>query len=472
MSRCVIHIGMRKTGTSSIQQSLVGFEDDQFVYANINGHPNHGAALYSIAADDPRALVFHKRRNEAAYPLAAYIEDVKAGLARSIAHAKGRTMIFSGEACSYMFTRAELARLREYLSRSFTRIDIVAYVRAPVGYMESNFQQRVKDAACRLNLEVDYFGYRDHLSIFDDLFGRDNVCLWKFEPKSFVGKCVVEDFCSRLQIGFPKERIVRVNESLSREAVALLFTYRKYGRALGSTAMDGPENQRLVEQLRNIGGSKFRLSADAVQPILDRHREDIEWMETRLGESLGEELAISESGGIRVEADLEDAGPKAVNELMRLLGARRPHGVSGETPEEVAALVHALRGTRPQQQRHVGKAGADQGRRPSGQGGGLEMTVTELLRQMRETQPAVFEGVSDAQAEALVAGLFEQINATLAGVDEGVVKFIGFGQFRVRKVQKEVDGKLVNRIQTVFRPAGGEGRGPVGPTKRRGPARA
>lgn len=100
------------------------------------------------------------------------------------------------------------------------------------------------------------------------------------------------------------------------------------------------------------------------------------------------------------------------------------------------------------------------------------MTVTELLRQMRETQPAVFEGVSDAQAEALVAGLFEQINATLAGVDEGVVKFIGFGQFRVRKVQKEVDGKLVNRIQTVFRPAGGEGRGPVGPTKRRGPARA
>ena len=119
--------------------------------------------------------------------------------------------------------------------------------------------------------------------MFDDVFGRANVHLWKFDPKSFVGKCVVQDFCSRLGIAFPKDRIVRVNESLSREAVALLFAYRKYGRALGSTAMNGPENQRLVAQLRKIGGSKFRLSAEAVRPILDRNREDIEWMEKRLG---------------------------------------------------------------------------------------------------------------------------------------------------------------------------------------------
>lgn len=470
MSRCVIHIGMRKTGTSSIQQSLVGFADDEFVYADINGHPNHGAALYSIVADDPRALVFHQRRNEAAYPLAAYIEDVKAGLALAIEKSEGRTVIFSGEACSYMFKEAELARLRDYLSRWFTQIDVVAYVRSPVGYMESNFQQRIKDAARRLDLEVDYFDYQGHFAMFDDVFGRENVHLWKFDPKSFVGRCVVQDFCSRLGIAFPKDRIVRVNESLSREAVALLFAFRKYGTAWGSTAMNGRENQQLVEQLRKIGGSKFRLSPEAVRPILDRNREDIEWMERRLGESFDEVLGAHESGAIRVESDLEDAGPDAVKELLRLLGARRPPGVSGATPEQVALLVHALRpGSRQQPAAYPDSGSAERGNRSTNQGGGLEMTVTELLKQMREAHAELFEGLSEAQAEALVTGLFEQINSTLAGVDEGIVKFIGFGQFRVRKVEKEVDGQRVARTQTVFRPAVG---GAGGPGKRRAAGRA
>ena len=87
------------------------------------------------------------------------------------------------------------------------------------------------------------------------------------------------------------------------------------------------------------------------------------------------------------------------------------------------------------------------------------MTVVELLRQMREKEPSVFQGLSDAQAEALVSGLFEQINSTLSRIDEGVVKFPGFGQFRIRKVKKDIDGKVVERTHTVFRPAAGERRG-------------
>ena len=32
MSTCIIHVGMHKTGTTSIQQSLNGYSDDEFYY--------------------------------------------------------------------------------------------------------------------------------------------------------------------------------------------------------------------------------------------------------------------------------------------------------------------------------------------------------------------------------------------------------------------------------------------------------
>jgi hypothetical protein len=343
MSRCVIHIGMRKTGSSSIQQSLNGFADGAFAYADINGHPNHGGPLYSLFADDPGRLGSHRRTRRSADEIAEYMRDARKGLERSIEHAGGKTIIYSGEVCSHLFTHSGLRRLHDYFAARFKRVDIVAYIRSPAGYIGSNFQQRVKNAASRISLERDYFSYRKNLSKFDELFGREHVHFWKFEPKAFPGGCVVRDFCSRLGIEFPVERIVRANESLSREAVALIYTYRKRGRNMDSTSMTGPENSNLVQRLMDIGRSPFRFSPDVLRPVLEKNRADIEWMEARLGQSLHEELGEHRHGDVRDESDLLKVEPELVKKLLALLGDRAPAGVTGTTPEQVALLVHNLR---------------------------------------------------------------------------------------------------------------------------------
>src|SRR5688572_5656150 len=170
MSRCIIHVGMRKTGTTSIQQSLYRYADGDFVYADINGHPNHGGALYSVFARDPSRLGYHRRSRRSASDIRVYTEQAARGLKRSIEEAAGRTMILSGEVCSYLFARDELSRLRDYFLGSFGQVDIVAYIRPPAGYITSNFQQRVKDAAGRIDLQRDYFKYRDNFSKLDDVF--------------------------------------------------------------------------------------------------------------------------------------------------------------------------------------------------------------------------------------------------------------------------------------------------------------
>jgi hypothetical protein len=78
---------------------------------------------------------------------------------------------------------------------------------------------------------------------FDDVLGRENVRLWKFDPPSFPNGCVVQDFCTRLGIALPRERVIRVNASISREAVQLLYTYRKLGRNFGALNITGPRNK-------------------------------------------------------------------------------------------------------------------------------------------------------------------------------------------------------------------------------------
>ncbi len=342
MTHCIIHIGMHKTGSSSIQRSLTGFEDEQFVYAPLGKQHNHSIPICTLFSGNPERHVAHKSNLRDMADVAAYRARVRARLESAIEGAQERTLIISGESIS-LLSRPDLSHLHDYLDDHFDRVDVVAYVRSPAGFMSSAFQQRVKGRLDQFQPEAQYCNYEKCFSKFDDLFGRENVRLWHFSPESFPGGCVVQDFCARLGINLPKGRIIRSNESLSRHAVALLYCYRKFGKEFGSVDMTAQEGQRLGNILGALAAGKFRFSPDLIRPILERNRADIEWMEARLGEPLGEELGSHQPGDVRDESDLLTPDPDAVCELIKVLGEVAPAGNNGKTPEQVASLVHLLR---------------------------------------------------------------------------------------------------------------------------------
>jgi hypothetical protein len=343
MRRCIIHIGMHKTGSTSIQSSLQGFSDDRFLYANLGNISNHSLAIHSLFAANPGRHRMHKGRNAAA--MQAYLTGIRTDLERSIGAAQDRTLILSGEGISGLAPH-ELVNLRDYFRPRFDELAIVGYARPPAGFMASGFQERIKGGSTKLNLDQAYRDYESRFVKFDEIFGREHVQFWKFDPKAFPGNCVVRDICKRLDISLPVERIVRRNESLSRQAVGLLYIYRKLGHKYGSASMGGPESQHLGDLLAAVGNDKFRFSPDLVRPVLEKNRADIESMEARLGESLHEELGEHRPGDVRDESDLLKVEPEWVKKLLALLGDRAPAGVTGETPEQVAVLIHALRGRR------------------------------------------------------------------------------------------------------------------------------
>jgi hypothetical protein len=336
--RCIIHIGMHKTGSSSIQRSLNRFEDDHFVYAELGDRRNHSAAIYSLFSSHPERHEAH--RNASAEDIRLYNEGVRRDLARAISATGDRTLIISGESISTL-PDDDLPSLRDYFEQNFFELLIIGYVRAPAAFMASSFQQRVKNGRAVPLLDTKlYRSYQPLFGKFDRVFGRDRVQLQKFDPASFPGGCVVQDFCARIGLQLPNDRIVRMNESLSRNAVVALYTYVKLGERFGARTLRGPEAAQIGEVLT---GPKFRFSPDFVRTILEHRRSDIEWIEQRLGQPLQEDLGEARAGDIRDENDLLEANPAVASLLLQALGDQAPAGVDGFTAQGIATLVHALR---------------------------------------------------------------------------------------------------------------------------------
>jgi nucleoid DNA-binding protein len=467
MSRCIIHIGMHKTGSTSIQWSLEGFEDNRFFYARLGNGGNHSLPIYSMFMNNPERHHLHRAGGRDPESVQAYIEQVRADLDRTIVAAQGRTLLISGEDISVL-PKPHLAKLRDYFGGRFEDMTIVGYVRPPAAYMASNFQQRARHAWLEsVEPKAMYRNYQETFGKFDHVFGREKVQLWKFDPGVFPDGCVVQDLCARIGVVLPKERIVRLNESASRQAIAALYTYGKLGGEHGSRTLTGAECLKLSNL---IGGSgKFRFSPDAVRPVLEANRSDIEWMEARLGHSLNEDLDERRPTDVRDESDLMRPDSELVSKLLTLLGDAAPEGVKGETPQEVGRLVHALRGKYAVNSKHVAqgrqrerrwwhrKAARQERALAPAEQRDAPIPISDLIDQIRQKDANLLRGISRDEAQGLVSNVFKYLNEKLAGTEEGVVSIAGLGRFRVRRGEANAGRKGSLGARIVFLPTGRKG---------------
>ena len=114
MSTCIIHVGMHKTGTTSIQQSLNGYSDDEFYYARLGQGANHSLPMFSLFSPAPEEYRIHRANGIRGKRLKDHIDLLRLDLERSITEANGRSMIISGEAIARLPKQA-LIELKKYL---------------------------------------------------------------------------------------------------------------------------------------------------------------------------------------------------------------------------------------------------------------------------------------------------------------------------------------------------------------------
>lgn len=243
----------------------------------------------------------------------------------------------------------ELARLRDFLLREGFEPRVIAYIRPHRSYVESGFQQAMR---------FDHDGFRparrageswklplpdaaDRLGRFEATFGRDRLTVRPFRGGSLVGGCAVRDFCQTLGIDLAAASIIRSNESLSADAVRLLYCYNRFARR------DRPPSFHaslvLLDSLKDLPGRPFRLHPDVTAPIseaIDRHDREVL---DRFGVDLREGPRTEDGSAVRDETDLFRLAPESLEWLARNSGLGPIAPGDGEAvARAVAGRVAAL----------------------------------------------------------------------------------------------------------------------------------
>lgn len=344
MAKCILHAGMHKTGTASIQHSLKNLDDGSFYYARLLGRPNHSRSLPSVFAEPNDKQLISKRFANDEDDLKERSKQARRDLKSSIEAARGRTLVLSGEGVLHM-PAIDLAKLKSFLERhGYDDIIVMAYVRPPFGYISSAVQQKIKTGNSQvLKIFNSAPEYQKKFAKFDEVFGADKVLLCKFEPAALVGGDVVADFCGKAGIPLGSIDLVRKNTSITRLAAQLCFQYAVHAEDEGLSPLRPGASAALCAKLSDLDQTQFRMAPSVLKPFVDSLKPDIEWMEKRLGQKLDEDLTDSEFD-IRSEADLLQPIAGIAERLRSLLSAGGKQ-VPGEAADNTWKLLHIIAST-------------------------------------------------------------------------------------------------------------------------------
>ena len=331
MKRCWLHIGMHKTGTTSLQASLASVDDPVgWNYIRIDGRRNLGSALYAMFSSKPHRYHWFQKRGDTPEQVAKAGAKLRKKFIEAIEACTEENFIISGESLSLIDPRG-IAALHKFLKPLCDEIRVIGYVRPPIGFKISFFQQRVKHSNCTFDFSDFRLNYYRRFKKFDNVFGVENVILRKFEPALFKNQCVVEDLCEQIGIPAPESvSVIRVNESLCREACGILYAYRKFGPDYGVGLDVIKESKHILAPLFAMKGTKFKVSRAVVNSSLELEDKDVRWMEQRLGASLREDLP-DDGTEVADEADLLRIEHSSCVEFAARF--REIHGI--ELPDEL-----------------------------------------------------------------------------------------------------------------------------------------
>ena len=307
--RVIIHVGMHKTGSSSLQSYLAEHCDPRFCYAPWTD-PNH-SSLFVLLFQKPELVGQHHwyqaqgEQFKAQLPRLREEWTAKTEAAIEKAAAREQDFVFSAEGISdtrYQHAREEM---RRFFLRYTSNIQLIGYVRSPLSFARSAFQEMLKSGSMlHLDMKRCWPYYRTRLEPIDELFGKDNVSLRKFSREALHESDIVADFCKAMDMDPPAARPPADNESLSLEATSLLFVHRRFGSEVNHITTSRTSASTVFRNiLKQIGSRRFTFGETLWGPVRDAHGEDLRWAENRLGTSLDDNDELSNASLVKIQGE-------------------------------------------------------------------------------------------------------------------------------------------------------------------------
>lgn len=372
MRTLFLHVGMHKTGTTSIQQTLhaqaAPLQEAGFSWFPA-AEPNHSRAVFSAFTDQPH--LYHVNRRHGLHrpaEAAAYAAACRDRLSAFLAGAPGPGLILSGEDIG-MLGEAGIRRMLAAFRPLVDRIEVIGMVRPPRAFIASAIQQRIRGGALLETVEDGGVlpQYRTRFEPFLTAPEVDAVRLHPYTREALVQGCSVATFLRLIgapEALYPRLAVVRANTGASRLGVALALAANE---AVPVFLPDGRANParaaRLARFLDGLEGPRFTAPERLIAPRLERAAADIAWMEAQLGTPFAEaEKQPAPPGAPEADPrqlDWEEIRTlaRALNDLLRELEAARSRHRAAEAPARppLTPEQEARRAARRAQRRQEGR---------------------------------------------------------------------------------------------------------------------
>ena len=286
-----LHIGLHKTGTTSIQQTM--YESREALLSNGINYlaidANHGPPIISMLSDAPHKDPRNVRRFVDT-PAKAKIYNflTRRQLKRELRRNRSPKFLISGEGLSGLKHEKILA-LKKMLDPYALGYRIIVYARDPYGYANSASLQRLKTGSVlgRWDRKMPLPNHKRRIEKYIRLFGRENVDIRLFAPDRWVDKDLVSDFL--VAIGEKPElrnalNVVRANQSMSHEAAMILS---ETNIAIPAN-VNGLANRNRAPgfhlYIAEIKGEKFFLAPETYRQFSGKAVADCRWLNRTVGE--------------------------------------------------------------------------------------------------------------------------------------------------------------------------------------------
>jgi hypothetical protein len=292
MTRCLIHIGMEKTGSTSIQRFLhanakqlrdagIGFP------LGVSGRINHNLLAAAYVPPESDRLSRGARSGQGAMPgfLARHRAEILAEIPR---HDR---VVISGEHL-FRLTADEIGTFRSDLEKAGVReAKVICVLRGPASFYLSFVQQELKGSATFPAPDGFFVPYSDRAAGWLQHFDSEFLEFGSL-ASSDVG--IVGAFVEQLKlvldvglIDLPRTVPIE-NDSLSPEEMQLVQDFRRRWFLDEDGLLNRPTT-RLVEELRRRRDGTWRkpvLRPEIESLISDRHRNDLRRLTELTGISL------------------------------------------------------------------------------------------------------------------------------------------------------------------------------------------
>lgn len=293
--KITIHIGLEKTGTTTIQGFLNRKRDDLLedgiLFPTAPGKSNQ--TLLAAAAMSDKVNI-RARAIERLGP------DFDVALARDlkeeIEQAKPERLLFSNEHCSSrLHSVEEVQRLKTFLEQFGDEMMVLVYLRRQDEFLLSTYSTSVKSGSVKpfmiprgRKLHARY-DYRVLLELWGGVFGQAAIRPRLFQPSAWAGGDLLTDFCDAAELNLAEREAPTRNLSLSAEGLELirLLNKRSGGERDGSVVRAAGELTK---------GPKLSLSTAARREFMRHFEDSNRWVaetffaRSELFESLPEDL--------------------------------------------------------------------------------------------------------------------------------------------------------------------------------------